>query len=67
MERFTGLKVFSSTKAAEREVLGEEITRWIAAHPELEIVDRECRLSSDNEFHCLTITLFYRPKPKPKA
>jgi hypothetical protein len=67
MEPFTGLKVFSATKAGEREVLGDAITRWLTENPGLEIVSQECRLSSDDEFHCLTITLFYRPKAKPTA
>lgn len=67
MEPFTGLKVFSATKAGEREVLGDAITRWLTENPGLEIVSQECRLSSDDEFHCLTITLFYRPKAKPVA
>jgi hypothetical protein len=59
---FTGAKVFSATKAKEREELGEVMTRWLAAHPELEVVDRVVTQSSDREFHCLTITLFYRRK-----
>jgi folate-dependent tRNA-U54 methylase TrmFO/GidA len=62
MERFTGLKVFSTTLARDREQMGETITRWLAAHPQLEVVDREVRQSSDREFHCLTITLFYRER-----
>jgi folate-dependent tRNA-U54 methylase TrmFO/GidA len=62
MERFTGLKVFSTTLARDREQMGESITRWLAAHPQLEVVDREVRQSSDKEFHCLTITLFYRER-----
>ena len=28
---FTGVKVFSATKAREREELGENVTRWIRA------------------------------------
>ena len=59
---FTGAKVFSATKAKERDELGEVITRWVAAHPEVEIVDKVVTQSSDREFHCLTITLFYRHK-----
>jgi folate-dependent tRNA-U54 methylase TrmFO/GidA len=59
---FTGVKVFSSTLAREREVMGEAMTRWLAEHPELEIVDKEVTQSSDKEFHCLTVTLFYRQK-----
>lgn len=60
---FTGIKVFSTTLARDREQMGESITKWIRDNPNLEIVDREVTQSSDKEFHCLTITLFYRPKP----
>ena len=58
--QFTGVKVFSATKAKDREELGESITRWLQANADLEIVDRVVSQSSDNEFHCLTIVLFYR-------
>jgi hypothetical protein len=60
---FTGVKVFSATKAKEREELGETVTRWLRANPDLEMVDRVVAQSSDNEFHCLTIVFFYRQKP----
>ena len=56
---FDGVKVFSATKAREREELGETITKWIQDHPTYRIVDRIVTQSSDNEFHCLTITIFY--------
>lgn len=56
---FTGAKVFSATKAKEREELGDEVTRWIRRHPHLEVVDTVVTQSSDREFHCLTITIFY--------
>ncbi len=56
---FNGVKVFSATKAREREDLGENITRWLRANPSLRIVDKVVTQSSDREFHCLTITLFY--------
>jgi hypothetical protein len=59
---FTGVKVFSATKAKEREELGDQVTRWVRANADLEIVDRTVIQSSDNEFHCLTIVIFYRPK-----
>jgi len=62
MVSFTGVKVFSTTLARDREVMGETIGRWIAENPGLEIVEREVRQSSDREFHCLTITLFYRER-----
>ena len=60
--QFTGVKVFSATKAKEREELGESITRWLRSNSDFEVVDRIVRQSSDNEFHCLTIILFYREK-----
>lgn len=60
MHEQLGLKVFSATKAKDREVLGDVITQWIAAHPKVEIVDKIVTQSSDREFHCLAITLFYR-------
>ncbi|HEX7489101.1 MAG TPA: hypothetical protein VF341_09350 [Anaeromyxobacteraceae bacterium] len=59
---FSGLKIFSATKAKEREELGEHVTRWLRSNADLEVVDRVVRQSSDNEFHCLTIVLFYRAK-----
>ena len=62
MARFTGLKVFSTTLARDRDQMGESINRWLEAHPELEVVEHEVRQSSDKEFHCLTITLFYRER-----
>ncbi len=62
MEQFSGVKVFSTTLARDREAMGEGITRWIAAHPELEVVGHEVRQSSDAEFHCLSITVFYRDR-----
>lgn len=57
---FTGVKVFSATKAREREEIGENVTRWIRSNADLEIVDRVVLQSSDNEFHCYTLVLFYR-------
>ena len=62
MERFTGCKVFSATLARDREAMSDTITNWITSHPELEVVDKVVMLSSDRQFHCLSITLFYRPR-----
>jgi hypothetical protein len=59
---FTGIKVFSTTLARDREVMGENITKWLRENPDAEIVDKVVTQSSDKEFHCLTITLFYRHK-----
>ena len=59
-----GVKVFSATKARDREALGENVTRWLIENPQLQIVDKTVTQSSDAEFHCLTITLFYdAPNP----
>ena len=57
---FSGIKVFSTTLARDRENMGENITKWIKDNPNAEIVDKVVTQSSDKEFHCLTITLFYR-------
>jgi hypothetical protein len=59
---FDGVKVFSATKVRERQLLGETITEWLRRHPEYEVVDQETTQSSDNEFHCLTITVFYKER-----
>jgi hypothetical protein len=56
---FDGVKVFSVTKARDREFLGETITEWLATN-DVEIVDTVVRQSSDREFHCLTIVFFYK-------
>lgn len=59
VEKFDGMKVFSATKANEREVLGEKVTEWLKKNPKIVIVDKVITQSSDSEFHCLAITLFY--------
>ncbi len=56
---FTGVKVFSATKAKDREELGESITRWLRANPNVRVLDKIVTQSSDSEFHCITITLFF--------
>ena len=59
---FSGVKVFSTTLARDREQMGETITRWLKENAGFEIVDKVVTQSSDKEFHCLTVTLFYRQK-----
>jgi hypothetical protein len=58
--QFDGVKVFSATKAKERELLGERLTQWIDANPNVKVVDTVVTQSSDHEFHCLTITVFFK-------
>ena len=62
---FTGMKIFSTTLARDREQMGETITRWLHDHESYEILDKVVTQSSDKEFHCLTITFFYRERPRP--
>ena len=57
---FDGLVVFSATTVERRNKLGEEVTAWLAAHPQLMPVDTVVRLSSDWRFHCLSILVFWR-------
>lgn len=59
---FTGVKVFSATKAKEREELSDNVTRWIRSNSDFEIVDKVVAQSSDNEFHCYSLVLFYKQK-----
>ena len=56
---FTGAKVFTATKAKDREELGDVLTKWLRDNPRLRIIDKIVTQSSDNEFHCLSITIFY--------
>lgn len=65
--RFEGVKVFTATKAKDREELGDAITRWLAENPNLIPVDREVTQSSDREFHCLTITIFFSRETPARA
>ena len=58
-----GAKVFTATKAKDREELGEVLTRWLRANPNVKVTDRVVTQSSDREFHCLSITLFFEVTP----
>jgi len=60
MRAFSGVRTFSATMARDREQLGDKVTGWIRDNPEKEIVDAVVTQSSDEEFHCLAITLFFR-------
>jgi hypothetical protein len=54
-----GAKVFTATKAKDRDELGSVLTRWINDNPRARIIDKVVTQSSDREFHCLSITIFY--------
>ena len=53
------LKQEMQEQAREREELGEHVTNWVRNNPNARIIDKIVTQSSDREFHCLTITIFY--------
>ena len=54
-----GAKVFTAMKAKDRDGLGDVLTQWIHDNPKARIIDKVVTQSSDREFHCLSITIFY--------
>lgn len=59
---FNAVKVFSATTATDREELGTRVNEWLRAHPEAEVLDKVVTQSSDDAYHCISITLFYRAR-----
>ena len=59
---FSGMKIFSTTLARDREAMGDNITRWLHDNQQYEMVDKIVTQSSDEAFHCLAITLFFNAK-----
>ncbi len=57
---FNAMKVFSATTSAYRSDLGTRVTDWLRTNPGVVVVDKRVLQSSDEQFHCLTIVLFYR-------
>ena len=53
--RINVVKVFSVTKARDRDEVGARVTAWIEANPQLKIVETFIRQSSDHQFHCLSM------------
>jgi hypothetical protein len=56
---FNGVKVFAATTFVQRQQAGDVVTEWLAAHPSLQVRDIVVGQSSDSEYHCITITVFY--------
>jgi hypothetical protein len=56
---YGGVKVFSATKHQERATLGDQIGDWLKRSGAI-VIDTVVSLSSDSEFHCLAITVFYK-------
>jgi hypothetical protein len=66
MKAFNGVKIFSATMAKARDALGDQVTAWLSNVPDREVVDTVVTQSSDEAFHCIAITIFYRdPLPSP--
>ena len=57
---FNAVKVFSATMFADRDQLGEKVTRWVAEHSHVQVTEMVVTQSSDASFHCIAITVFYR-------
>jgi hypothetical protein len=57
---FNGVKIFSATMFADRGLLGDRITAWIASGPSRKLTDIVVTQSSDAAFHCITISIFYQ-------
>jgi len=61
-QQFNGVQVFSASMVADRDQLGERVTRWIAEHPRCKVTEFVVTQSSDARFHCITITVFYQER-----
>ena len=51
-------KVFSTTKTRDREAMGEKLTAWLREN-DIVPTDYYVVQSSDCEYHCLSIIIFY--------
>lgn len=63
---FSGVKVFTATMFAQRDALGEQVTAWLAANPQLTATEMVVTQSSDSAFHCVTIWVFYSERLGPR-
>ena len=57
---YDGAKVFSATKYADRRMFDSIITNWLRENEDKKIVGKTVRQSSDSEYHCLTVILFWK-------
>lgn len=58
-EKFDGVKVFSATMGKDRDLLGEKVTEWMQRNPKNHVTTTVVAQSSDSEFHCVTIVVFF--------
>ena len=54
--RLVEVKVFSATKRKDRDRLDELATAWLQDHQNFDRLTARVTLSSDLEYHCLSIT-----------
>lgn len=61
---YQAIKIFTCTMAKERNELDEGVNRWLVdmskKQKTFEVVDTIITQSSDNAFHCFTVTIFYK-------
>ena len=64
-----GVKTFCANRYDARAQLGDRVTRWLAEHPDRDLVDVDVVQSSDDTFHCVTIVVWYgeRSNSEPEA
>ena len=56
-----GIKIFSSTTPDKRNTLGETATAWLTEQRSRIVIDGfKVMQSSDAEYHCVSIMVFYR-------
>ncbi len=64
MSAFNGVKVFAATMYQQRQELGEQVTSWLEnarrERPGFEVIDIKITQSSDEAFHCVSISIFYK-------
>ena len=54
--RLVEVKVFSATKRKDRDHMDELATEWLQNHQTFDRLTAQVTLSSDLEYHCLTLT-----------
>lgn len=59
---YDGIELFSATKFQDRDNLGKKVSGWIQTNPSLKVVATVITQSSDEQFHCVCITLFFKGK-----
>ena len=63
---FNGIKVFSATTIAQRQTIGDDVTRWLEKKrkdPKFQLVDITVRQSSDEAFHCISFVVTFKEMP----